>query len=299
MQGVLIVNKPMEFTSFDVVALVRKYTGQRKIGHTGTLDPNATGVLPLLLGSATKAQDIIPNHDKEYEAGFRLGITTDTLDIWGNVKTESGSSIAKEELEKIIPEFTGEISQIPPMYSAVQVNGQRLYDLARKGVEVERKSRKVTVYSLKLLSFDEKSRQGKLKIFCSKGTYVRTLIDDIGKTAGVGAVMTSLVRTAACGYKIEDSLTLDGIKQLAENNLLEEKIADTESLFINYPQVFVSDLQAKRFLNGGALDCSRTALKNQSVPDGTFFRVKNKDIGILGIAVVRENQLFKKLEVRK
>ncbi|MGN1138750.1 MAG: tRNA pseudouridine(55) synthase TruB, partial [Ruminococcus sp.] len=150
MNGVLLINKPKEFTSFDVVAVVRKYSGQRKIGHTGTLDPNATGVLPLLLGNATKAQDIVPNHDKEYIADFQLGKTTDTLDIWGQILTETKSNVSRVDFENILEKFTGEISQIPPMYSAVQVNGKRLYDLARKGIEVEREKRKVTVYTLKL-----------------------------------------------------------------------------------------------------------------------------------------------------
>lgn len=180
MNGVLILNKPRGFTSFDAVAVVRKYSGQRKIGHTGTLDPNATGVLPLLLGNATKAQAIISNHDKEYVAGFRLGLTTDTLDVWGEKKTEKESYISKKDIEAVIPEFTGEITQIPPMFSAVQQGGRRLYELARKGVEVQRESRKVTVYMLKLLSFDESSQTGQLFVFCSKGTYIRTLIDDIG-----------------------------------------------------------------------------------------------------------------------
>ncbi|MCD8025818.1 MAG: tRNA pseudouridine(55) synthase TruB, partial [Clostridiales bacterium] len=191
MNGILLIDKPKGFTSFDVIAVIRRITGQRKAGHTGTLDPNATGVLPILLGTATKAQDLILNHDKTYIADFALGITTDTLDIWGTVKSKAEADVKRDEIEALIPDFTGTIEQIPPMFSAVQKDGQRLYDLARKGIEVERKSRKVTVYSLKLLDFDESAQTGRLEISCSKGTYVRSLIDDIGKRLGTGAVMTS------------------------------------------------------------------------------------------------------------
>ncbi len=291
MNGVLLINKPKEFTSFDVVAVVRKYSGQRKIGHTGTLDPNATGVLPLLLGNATKAQDIVPNHDKEYIADFQLGKTTDTLDIWGQVLTESESHVSKMDLENTLEKFTGDILQIPPMYSAVQVNGKRLYDLARKGIEVEREKRKVTVYTLKLLSFDENSQRGKIKVACSKGTYIRTLIDDIGKALGTGAVMTALERTVACGYKIEDCVSLDEVKSLSEKGELESKIAPTESLFTDYPYVKVSDAQAKRFYNGGELDCTRTYLAKINPADETIFRVKDRGDNFLGLGIVKGQQL--------
>ncbi|MCH5298992.1 MAG: tRNA pseudouridine(55) synthase TruB [Ruminococcus sp.] len=286
MNGVLIVNKPKAFTSFDVVAVVRRLSGQRKIGHTGTLDPNATGVLPLLLGNATKAQDIVPNHDKSYIAEFRLGITTDTLDIWGEVKTECESHITRRQIEALIPDFTGKIEQIPPMYSAVYHNGQRLYDLARQGIEVERKARNVTVYELKLLSFDESTQSGTLTVSCSKGTYIRTIIDDIGAKLGVGAVMTALDRTAACGYTKADSLTLDELKQLAENGGLESKLMSTESLFSVYPELVVSDAQAKRFYNGGALDTARTALSKANPADGAIFRVKDRSGKFLGLGII-------------
>ncbi len=291
MNGILVINKPKEFTSFDVVAVVRKLSGQRKIGHTGTLDPNATGVLPLLLGNATKAQDIIPNHDKEYVADFKLGVTTDTLDIWGQVTCEKESTVTKAEIENILPGFMGEISQIPPMYSAVQVNGQRLYDLARKGVDVERKSRRVTVYKLELLSFDEKSQQGRLLISCSKGTYVRTIIDDIGKALSVGGVMTALERTKACGYNLSDSITLDEVKTLAEQGQLQQRLMPTETIFLSYPYVAVSESQGKRFYNGGALDCTRTYLKKINPPQDSIFRVKGPKGEFLGLGIVKGTEL--------
>ncbi|MCH5297538.1 MAG: tRNA pseudouridine(55) synthase TruB [Ruminococcus sp.] len=286
MNGILVIDKPQEFTSFDVIAVIRKITGQRKAGHTGTLDPNATGVLPVLLGSATKAQDLILNHDKTYEAKFRLGLTSDTLDIWGSVTSQCESHHAKEDLLEILPKFTGEIEQIPPMFSAVQKNGQRLYDLARKGIEVEREARKVTVYRLELLSFDEDSQEGKLAVECSKGTYIRTIIDDLGKCLGCGAVMTELRRTKACGFSIEDCITLDRAKQLAQDGALEECIRSVESMFAECGYVAVTDAQAKRFSNGGPLDISRTYLAKVDVKDKEIYRVKTKDNRFLGLGIV-------------
>lgn len=290
MNGVLIVNKPKEFTSFDVVAVVRKLSRQKKIGHTGTLDPNATGVLPLLLGNATKAQDIIPNHDKEYVAEFKLGITTDTLDIWGTVKSETESSVTRAELEIITEKYKGEIEQIPPMFSAVSVNGQRLYDLARKGVEVERKPRIVTVYELELLSFDETSQSGSLRVKCSKGTYIRTLIDDIGGELGTGAVMTALNRTTACGFNLNQAISLDEIEKLSQNGELEKHLQSTESLFFTYPELYVTDAQAKRFYNGGELDCSRTKLADKNVSDGSIYRVKGNG-SFLGLGIIKDTNI--------
>lgn len=285
MNGVIIINKPEEFTSFDVVAVVRKLTGQRKIGHTGTLDPNATGVLPILLGNATKAQDIVPNHDKSYTAKFRLGIVTDTLDIWGEVVSECNKTATKEEVLTALESFRGEIEQLPPMYSAVKVNGQRLYDLARQGKEIERKPRKVTVYSLELDDFDEEKQCGTLSISCSKGTYIRTIIDDLGKSLGTGATMTALCRTNACGYSLADSITLDNARELAEKGELAGHIMQTESLFESYKRINVSDAQAKRFSNGGALDMARTALSKAIPNDKEIIRVSDRQGNFLGLGI--------------
>lgn len=283
MNGVLLIDKPKGFTSFDVIAVVRKLTGQRKTGHTGTLDPNATGVLTVLLGSATKAQDIILNHNKSYVAGFKLGLTTDTLDIWGTVTSKSESRVSRADVERLIPKFSGEIEQVPPMYSAVKKDGQRLYDLARRGIEVERKARKVTVYKLALTDFDEETQEGTLEISCSKGTYVRTIIDDLGTSLGTGAVMTALRRTFACGFSIDDCITLDDLKLLSEKGEAQTALRSVESLFYDCAEVKISDGQAKRFSNGGALDITRTALKKAEDIDGKIYRVKNAD-SFLGLA---------------
>ena len=283
MNGVIVIDKPQGFTSFDVIAVVRRLTRQRKTGHTGTLDPNATGVLPVLLGSATKAQDLIVNHDKTYVADFRLGLTTDTLDIWGETKSACESHVAKDAVERLLPQFTGEIEQIPPMFSAVQKNGVRLYDLARKGVEVERDARRVTVYRLELRAFDEETQTGMLAIACSKGTYVRTVIDDIGAALNVGAVLTALRRTRACGYTLGDCVTLEELRGLCESGSADEIIRPIESLFASHEPVAISEAQAKRFKNGGALDISRTALRGRDIPVGELFRVKDRSGEFLGL----------------
>ena len=285
MNGVIVVNKPMEFTSFDVIAVMRKICKERKMGHCGTLDPNATGVLPVLLGRAAKAQDILPNHDKTYIAEFVLGKVTDTLDIWGEVKSEEKTSVTKEEFLSILPEFTGEIEQIPPMYSAVKQDGKRLYDLARQGIEVERKARKITVYSLELLDFDEETQSGKLKVSCSKGTYIRTLIDDIAKRFCSGGCMTSLVRCEACGFPIEKAYTLDELKALAENGEVEQALLSIESLFVTYDEIKVTPPQAKRFSNGGSLDANRIRQKPQNLKDGTICRIKSQDDIFMGLGI--------------
>ena len=295
MNGVIVIDKPADFTSFDVIAVVRRLTGQRKTGHTGTLDPNATGVLPVLLGAATKAQDRIPNHDKSYLAQFRLGLTTDTLDIWGEVKTETPSHVTEDDVRALLPRFSGEIMQVPPMYSAIKKDGQRLYDLARKGVEVEREARPVTVYRLELVSFNSETQTGELAVSCSKGTYVRTLIDDIGQALGVGAVMTALRRTEACGFTLSDCVTLDRLRQLCGEGVADSVLLPTDSLFAVYPKLTVSDAQATRFSNGGALDLSRTALKN-TADDGAICRVYAKSSRFLGLGRVCTDENLLKIE---
>ena len=291
MNGVLLIDKPKEFTSFDVIAVVRGVTGQRKAGHTGTLDPNATGVLPVLLGNATKAQDLIPNHDKKYTADFKLGTTTDTLDIWGKETARFDSRVTRAQIEALLPRFSGEIEQIPPMYSAVRQNGQRLYDLARRGIEVERQARQVTVYHMELTAFDETTQSGQLLVRCSKGTYVRTLIDDIGAALGVGAVMTALRRTFACGYTLSDCVTLDELKALAQDGKIAERLRPVESLFDAYASLTVSEAQAKRFQNGASLDLSRTSLRSRQPENQTILRVKNPSGDFLGLGITADGAL--------
>ena len=199
MNGIICVNKPAGFTSFDVVAKLRGILREKRLGHGGTLDPMATGVLPVFVGTATKACDIMPDNTKSYRAGFRFGETTDTQDVTGEVLTRSDIEVSEETLKAVIPEFIGDVIQIPPMYSAVQVNGQRLYDLARKGVEVEREARQIQVFALELISYDPDMRERILDISCGKGTYIRTRISDIGARLGCGGPQLSRSQQPHCG----------------------------------------------------------------------------------------------------
>ena len=197
--GLIIIDKPSGFTSHDVVSKVRGILSYRKVGHTGTLDPEATGVLPICIGKGTKVSDMLMNSDKEYVAEVKLGVVTDTQDIFGEViATSDASCVTLQNVEDAIRHFTGDIRQIPPMYSAIKINGQKMYDLARKGIEVERKPRNITVYSIELLNFE--GDVFKIKVKCSKGTYIRTLCHDIGEYLGCGACMLSLRRTQSSAF---------------------------------------------------------------------------------------------------
>lgn len=288
MTGVLILDKPADFTSFDAVAVCRRLCHERKIGHTGTLDPMATGVLPLLLGKATRAASLLEDTDKEYEAGFRLGVSTDTEDSTGKVLETSDTPVSRELLENLLPRFRGEIMQVPPMYSAVSKDGKRLYELARKGIEVERDARPVTIFKLELMEYHEETREGKLTVSCSKGTYIRTLIADLAKAAGSLGVMTALRRTKACGFTLADTITLDEAKALSEAGTLEEKLRPVESLFAHLAAVTVSGAQTARFGNGGQLDLKRIpAFRKQNPPDGEIVRVRGEKGEFLGLGQVQ------------
>lgn len=285
MNGILIIDKPQDFTSFDVVAVMRRLCSQKKIGHTGTLDPMATGVLPLLLGNAARAQAILPDSDKEYTASFQLGVTTDTLDSTGKVLSRTEDfTVTREELCQALTLFRGDILQTPPMYSAVSKDGKRLYELARKGIEVEREKRPVTVSRLEVLSYNENTACGQLHIACSKGTYVRSLIDDVGRSLKCGGIMTALRRTKACGFTLSDALTLDVMKELSETGRIEEQLRPVESLFLSYREITVTKAQSVRFENGGALDLCRTALRD-NYSDKEIVRIKAPDGRFLGLGM--------------
>lgn len=282
MNGIIILDKPSGFTSFDAVAVLRGLSHQKKNGHTGTLDPMATGVLPILLGRAAKALNFLPDTDKEYVASFRLGERRDTGDITGEVVERSPAPVALEALEAALPRFRGEILQVPPMYSAVSVGGKRLYELARKGLEVERPARPVTISRLELLSYDPQTKEGSLRVGCSKGTYIRALIEDLARAAGSCGAMTALRRTSACGFSQEDAHSLEALKALAAEGRLEEALLPVEGLFALYPAVRVSPAQATRFQNGGGLDLARL----RGVPEGGLCRVKSPQGLFLGLGQV-------------
>ncbi len=282
MNGIIILDKPSGFTSFDAVAVLRGLSHQKKIGHTGTLDPMATGVLPILLGRAAKALNFLPDTDKEYVASFRLGERRDTGDITGEVVERSPAPVALGALEAALPRFRGEILQVPPMYSAVSVGGKRLYELARKGLEVDRPARPVTISRLGLLSYDPQTKEGSLRVGCSKGTYIRVLIEDLARAAGSCGTMTALRRTSACGFSQEDAHSLEALKALAAEGRLEEALLPVEGLFALYPAVRVSPAQATRFQNGGGLDLARL----RGVPEGGLCRVKSPQGLFLGLGQV-------------
>ncbi|MGI6255734.1 MAG: tRNA pseudouridine(55) synthase TruB [Acutalibacter sp.] len=287
MNGTIILDKPQGFTSFDAVAVLRGVTREKKIGHTGTLDPMATGVLPILLGRAAKALNFLPDTDKEYLAAFRLGERRDTGDVTGQVVQTSPDLVDQDALEAVLPQFRGEILQVPPMYSAVSVGGKRLYELARQGLEVDRPARPVTISALELRSYDPSSREGTLLVRCSKGTYIRTLIEDLASAAGTCGTMTALRRTRACGFSEEDALSLEELKSLGAQGRLGEILRPTEGLFGEYPAVTVSPAQARRFENGGGLDLARV----RKAPQQGLCRVKSPEGTFLGLGRVdREKQ---------
>lgn len=280
MTGVICIDKCRGKTSFDVVAAVRRLTGEKKAGHTGTLDPMATGVLPVMLGGATRFLDFLPDSDKSYRAVFELGRTTDTLDDTGSVLTRSKVECSKKDVLAVSSKFVGEITQIPPMYSAVSVNGRRLYELARKGETVERPERKAVIYNLEIISADEENNRYTMDVSCSKGTYIRTLIDDIGRELGCGAVMTALRRTKAMGLKEEDSVTVEKLGEIcSEENGINGVLIPVEKLLEVYPFVRVTAAQGKRFSNGGELDGERLPV---SIRD-CLYRVIDQDGRFLGL----------------
>ena len=298
MNGIIILDKPSGFTSFDAVAVMRGLSHQKKIGHTGTLDPMATGVLPVLLGRAAKALNFLPDTGKEYEAAFRLGERRDTGDVTGEVVETSAAPVPLETLEMVLPQFRGEISQVPPMYSAVSVGGKRLYELARKGVEVERPARQVTISMLELCSYDPETREGTLQVACSKGTYIRTLIEDAARAAGSCGTMTALRRTAACGFEEGEALSLDRLRELGERGEIPTVLRPVESLFRDYPAAWVSQAQARRFQNGGSLSMERLRLPRIALPQGQLVRVFAPGQVFLGLGAVdlpRGEIVFRKL----
>lgn len=281
MNGIILIDKPQNFTSFDVVAIARRKFGTKKVGHGGTLDPMATGVLPVFIGCATKAVDLLPDSGKSYRAGFRLGLTSDTLDIWGELSEEKPVDIGREALEAVLERFRGEIEQTPPMYSALKVGGRKLCDLARQGIEVERKARKITISRLDLPEFDGKN--GVIEVDCSTGTYIRTLVDDIGKALGTGAVMTSLCRTRACGFELSECVS---IEELREKPLDELKLLSVESVFRDFPATTLDEVQTRMYLNGVRLDADRLAEKP---PIDVLVRVYGNG-EFLGVAKVNEER---------
>lgn len=288
MNGILCMNKPQDFTSFDVIGKLRGILHMKRLGHTGTLDPMATGVLPILVGTATKACDILPNQDKTYQATVVFGKATDTLDIWGKpLQDYPEQHVTEATLRAILPEFLGDITQLPPMYSAVSVNGKRLYELARKGETVERPTRTVHIDAITLDAFDETQQTATLTVSCGKGTYIRTLLSDIGQRLGGDAVMTALTRTAACGYPLQECLTFEQVAAAMADGTLEEHLLPTDSLFSSYPKLRLNAAQERMFCNGVKLDLNRL---RDLQPDQDIYTVYGATGTFLGTALADRTQ---------
>ena len=257
MDGIVIVDKPQDWTSQDVTARLRRVFNTRRIGHGGTLDPMATGVLPVFVGRATRGVEFFEHAEKTYETVLRLGLTTDTEDITGTMLTEAPVSVIDEQIEAALAAFRGQIMQIPPMYSALKVNGQKLCDLARKGKTVERQPRPITIHELALLERGENTLT--LRVRCSKGTYIRTLCKDIGEALGCGGCMESLRRVSAGEYTIDEAVPLQELLDTAQP---EKYLRGVDTMFRNYPAVTLTANQEKRCRNGNAFSVK--------LPEGTF-----------------------------
>lgn len=270
--GILIFNKPQDFTSHDVVAKLRGILRTRKIGHGGTLDPMATGVLPIFVGGATKAADYAAAQDKTYEAGFTLGFATDTQDTTGTAIERSDKRVTEDEVRAALETFCGPQKQIPPMYSAIKVDGQKLYDLARKGREVERPARDITILDIALLDFDADAQKGMLRVTCSKGTYVRTIVHDLGQKLGTCAAMHALTRTRAGVYSLSDAVTFEDVERARDAGTLETLFRPTDSLFADYPAVTLTAEGHDRAARGATVFERQTDGLSRFAP-GTLCRV--------------------------
>lgn len=277
MDGVIIIDKPQGKTSHDIVALVRRIFNTRRVGHTGTLDPMATGVLPICVGNATKAADMLTAADKRYTAELELGKKSDTLDSTGEILQTSDVNVSEKEIREIIMGFVGEQEQLPPMYSAIKKNGKKLYELAREGVEIEREPRKINIFSIDITEINMPFV--KIDVHCSKGTYIRSLCDDIGTRAGCGAVMTSLRRTASGVFNIDDAYTIDELENASDKMLLS-----TDSLFSDLPEIRLNEKQERSIVNG-----VRMTWRNGT--EGETYRVYGHDGRFLCISRLTDMRL--------
>lgn len=279
--GVTNVYKEQGFTSHDVVAKLRGIVGQKKIGHTGTLDPDAVGVLPVCLGRATKLCDMLTDKDKVYEAVMLLGVETDTQDTTGQIlKSSETDEITEEQVRAAVLDFVGDYNQVPPMYSALKINGKKLYELAREGKTVERAARRVQIFDIEILSIA--LPRVTMKVHCSKGTYIRTLCHDIGQKLGCGACMEKLTRTKVSRFEIKDSLTLAQIEVLKKEDRLSEILIPIDQMFANYPSIIVSGEAARLAYNGNGIK-DRDVRKDENILDEAYVRVYDDVEDFIGV----------------
>lgn len=277
--GIIIIDKPQGWTSMDVCGKLRRLYDQRRVGHAGTLDPMATGVLPVFLGRATRGVEFAEGGEKEYLASLRLGLVTDTQDITGQILEQHPVHCTREQVEAALDSFRGEIAQIPPMYSALKVNGQKLYELARKGRTVERKPRPVTIFTLEL-GKQTGPEEYALRVRCSKGTYIRTLCHDIGQALGCGGCMSALRRTMAAGFTLSQAVTLETVMQAAEQGRAEALLMEVDRLFAQYPAVTVDAEGERRCRNGNAFPAKGPdGLCRVYAPEGSFLMLGRRERG--------------------
>ena len=290
--GVINIHKEKGFTSHDVVAKLRGIVGQKKIGHTGTLDPDATGVLPVCLGKATKLCDMLTDKNKTYETVMLLGKTTDTQDISGTILFEvSADALNEEVVVEAIQSFVGDYMQVPPMYSALKVNGKKLYELAREGVEIERKARPVTILDIQIKEIN--LPRVRMEVSCSKGTYIRTLCHDIGQKLGCGACMEELIRTKVSRFELKDSMTLSQVAELKQNGELEKKLVPIDEMFSDYEAITLKE-EFVSFLYNGNTFLPKHLQTRIELEDGKMVRVYDNTGTFIAIyRFQKENYVFK------
>lgn len=284
MDGIIVINKPKGYTSHDVVAKVKKVLNVKKVGHTGTLDPNATGVLPLLLNSGTKLSKYLIEHDKEYKVVLQLGIKTDTADSEGKIIEEEkikDKQLKKAKIEEVLSKFKGIQEQIPPMYSAIKVNGKKLYEYARSGQTVEIKPRKIEIYEIKLQNIDKEQNQIEFKVSCSKGTYIRSLCEDIALKLGTIGYMKELNRTKVGNFTIEQAITIKEL-ELNKETLIQEKIITMEELLKDKEKIKLNENKLRLFLNGVKIKCEK---------QDEIYKIYKEDNIFIGTGIVKNNLL--------
>ncbi len=287
MDGVIVINKPTGQTSHNLVAFTRRLLNIKKVGHTGTLDPDASGVLPVCIGRGTKAADMLTASDKAYRAQFILGMTTDTLDASGEILTEQPVFATKEQIKEAINEFIGEIYQIPPMFSAIKKDGKKLYELAREGITIDREKRRVTISDIKICEIDMENYAITIEVFCSKGTYIRTLCEDIGMALGCGAYMNTLVRIKSANFTLEESYTPEELLKMKQDGTLEKAIIPVDKLFLCYDEVILDEFLKSKAKNG-------IPIRKKGLTDGNLYRVYGDDEEFVCISEYRNGALYLK-----
>ena len=289
MDGIFNIYKEKGFTSHDVVAIVRRTIHMKKVGHTGTLDPDAEGVLPVCVGKATKLSDVIMDGRKSYRAMLRLGMTTTTEDASGEVLETKEVDFNEEKIREVVASFIGKLEQVPPMYSAVKVNGKKLYELAREGKEIERKSRTIEVYDIRIRQFLPPDRV-EIDVDCSKGTYIRTLCSDIGKALGCGGHMAELLRTRTGAFSLENAIKLDELKALAEQEKVETVLLTMEEALEDFPVVKVSEKSQKFLYNGGKIQERFLTEKPAVLTEGEIVVTYDHENNLVGLYEIKKEE---------